>query len=79
VNRILLSWTAGAGLRAVSAFEQDLACVNILDYDLVPAEQGDGVEIERRLIKGVNMTPYNPTKFGMNMTSLEAIFARVPG
>jgi probable phosphoglycerate mutase len=79
VNRILLSWTAGAGLRAVSAFEQDLACVNILDYDLVPAAQGDGVEIERRLIKAVNMTPYNPTKFGMNMTSLEAIFARVPG
>jgi probable phosphoglycerate mutase len=79
VNRILLSWTAGAGLRAVSAFEQDLACVNILDYDLVPAERGDGVEIERRLIKAVNMTPYNPTKYGMNMTSLEAIFARMPG
>lgn len=79
VNRILLSWTAGAGLKAVSAFEQDLACVNILDYDLVPKPDGDGVQIERHMIKAVNLTPYNPTKFGMNMTSLEAIFARVPG
>lgn len=78
VNRMMLSWAARAELRAVSAFEQDLACVNILDFDLVPAE-GAGIEIARRIIKAVNLTPYNPTKFGMNMTSLEAIFARVPG
>jgi probable phosphoglycerate mutase len=29
------------------------------------------------MIKAVNITPYNFVKHGMNLTSLEAIFARV--
>jgi broad specificity phosphatase PhoE len=76
-NRLLLSWMTGAGLRAVQSFEQDLACINVLDFDMVPKEDGSvGTEIERRFIKSVNLTPYNYTKHGMNMTALEAIFAR---
>jgi probable phosphoglycerate mutase len=35
-----------------------------------------GAEIARRLIKTVNLTPYNYVKHGMNLTSLEAIFTR---
>ena len=77
-NRLLLSWMTGSGLRAVQAFEQDLACINVLDFDMVPKEDGSvGTEIQRRFIKSVNMTPYNYTKHGMNKTALEAIFARV--
>ncbi len=76
-NRLLLSWMTGAGLRAVQSFEQDLACINVLDFDMVPSEGGGvGTEIQRRIIKAVNLTPYNYTKHGMNMTALEAIFAR---
>lgn len=78
INRLLLSWCTGAGLKAVSCFEQDLACINILDFDLVPRAEGEGVEIQRRMIKAVNLTPYNLNKFGMNLTSLETIFARAP-
>ena len=74
INRLLLSWATGAGLQGASRFEQDLACVNILDFDLVPAEHGGGVEIARTIIKAVNLTPYNYLKHGMNLTSLEAIF-----
>ena len=67
----------GNGLSGVQAFEQDLACINVLDFDMVPREDGSvGTEIARALIKTVNVTPYNYTKHGMNMTSLEAIFAR---
>ena len=78
VNRLILSWMTGSGLSAVQAFEQDLACINVLDFDIVPREDGGvGTEIARALIKTVNLTPYNYTKHGMNMTSLEAIFARV--
>jgi len=78
VNRLILSWVTGNGLSGVQAFEQDLACINILDFDMVPREGGGvGTEIARALIKAVNLTPYNYTKHGMNMTSLEAIFARV--
>jgi probable phosphoglycerate mutase len=67
----------GNGLNAIQAFEQDLACINILDFDLVPRADGSvGTEIARAMIKAVNLTPYNYTKHGMNLTSLEAIFAR---
>ena len=76
-NRVLLGWMTGNGLSAIQAFEQDLACINILDFDLVPRADGaPGTEIARSIIKAVNLTPYNYTKHGMNLTSLEAIFAR---
>ena len=76
-NRLLRGWMTGNGLSAIQAFEQDLACVNILDFDLVPREAGgSGSEIARSIIKAVNLTPYNYTKHGMNLRSIEAIFAR---
>ena len=71
INRILLSWACGAGLMAMSSFEQDTACVNIIDFDL------DGAGgVRRGLIKAVNLTPHNYLKDGMNLTSLEAIMQR---
>lgn len=78
VNRLVLSWMTGNALKGVQTFEQDLACINVLDFDMVPRDDGRvGTEIARALIKAVNLTPYNYTKHGMNLTSLEAIFARV--
>jgi probable phosphoglycerate mutase len=70
INRLVLSWAAGAGLHAMGSFEQDTGCVNVLDFDLK-----DGV-IDRPIIKAVNLTPYNYLKHGMNLTSLESIFER---
>lgn len=78
VNRLLLSWMTGNGLSGVQTFEQDLACINVLDFDMVPKDDGGvGTEIQRGMIKSVNLTPYNYCKHGMNLTSLEAIFVRV--
>jgi probable phosphoglycerate mutase len=76
INRVVLGWMTGNGLAAVQTFEQDLACINVLDFDLVPALSGAGTEIARRIIKAVNLTPYNYVKHGMNLTSLEFIFER---
>lgn len=77
INRLILSWAAGTGLLATSAFEQDTGCINVIDFDMVPAEDGSpGPDIARVLIKAVNLTPYNFLKHGMNLTSLEAIFTR---
>lgn len=76
-NRLILGWASGGGLHAVKAFEQDTACINLIDFDMVPTEAG-GTSIERAMIKAVNLTPYNYVKHGMNMNSLEAIFARDP-
>jgi len=71
INRLLLSWACGADLRAMSSFEQDTGCINIVDFDL-----GGVGGTKRRLIKAVNLTPYNFLKHGMNLTSLEAIMQR---
>jgi len=75
VNRMILSWAIGASLGSSAGFEQDTGCINILDFDLVPDEQGNS-RIERALIKAVNLTPANYLKNGMNLRSLEAIFTR---
>lgn len=74
VNRILLGWASGGGLASISAFEQDLCCVNIVDVDLTPAEDREGVQIERTLLKAVNITPYDYVKGGLPRTSLEHLF-----
>lgn len=74
INRTVLSWASGAGLAAAAAFEQDTACVNVLDFDIEPDDQG-APRIARRIVKLVNATPYNWLKHGMSRTSLEAIFA----
>lgn len=84
INRLLLGWAAtgcslARALSAVRAFEQDPACINVIDFDMVPAADGSlGTEIQRAIIKSVNVTPYNYVKHGMNMTSLEAIFSKDP-
>lgn len=83
INRLILGWATlgakGSGLKAVQAFEQDPACINVVDFDMVPRAGGSlGTEIQRAIVKSVNVTPYNYVKHGMNMTSLEAIFARDP-
>lgn len=83
INRLILGWAAlgakASGLKAVRAFEQDPACINVIDFDMVPRADGTlGTEIERAIIKSVNVTPYNYMKHGANMTSLEAIFSADP-
>ncbi|MGC6500364.1 MAG: histidine phosphatase family protein [Henriciella sp.] len=77
VNRMVLAWAIGAPLGASSGFEQDTGCINILDFDLVPDASGTP-QIERALIKAVNLTPDNYLKHGMNLRSLEAIFTQAP-
>lgn len=74
VNRILLGWACGGGLKTVGAFEQDLACINVIDLDITVREDGAGLEIERALIKAVNVTPYDYLKGGLPRTSLEHLF-----
>lgn len=76
MNRMLLADVIGAPLGASAGFEQDTGCINILDFDMVPDESGEGARIERGVIKAVNLTPANYLKNGMNLRSLEAIFTR---
>lgn len=60
-------WVTQGGLNGLGAFEQDAGCVNILDVDVV-----DG-DIIRRIIRALNVTPYNLPKLGRYLTVTEHI------
>ncbi|GGY40843.1 histidine phosphatase family protein [Parvularcula lutaonensis] len=72
VNRILLAHLTGGGLGALGHFEQDLCGINVLDFDVVPS--GEGVEVERVILKAVNLTVHDPIKERLPRTSLEHLF-----
>jgi len=66
-NAVILAWVTRGGLAGLSAFEQDAGCVNIIDADVV-----DG-EIVRRMLRAVNLTPYNFAKHEHYLTVAERI------
>jgi probable phosphoglycerate mutase len=74
VNRILLGWATGGGLKTIGAFEQDLGCINVIDLDVSAGELTGGLVIERAILKSVNVTPYDFVKAGLPRTSLEHLF-----
>lgn len=74
VNRVILGWACGGGLKTIGTFEQDLACINVIDLDITVREDGSDLQIERALIKAVNVTPYDYLKGGLPRTSLEHLF-----
>lgn len=74
VNRVALGWACGGGLKTIACFEQDLCCINLIDVDVTPKEDGNGLQIERTLIKAMNVTPYDFVKHGLQRTSLEHLF-----
>ncbi|MGB0922425.1 MAG: histidine phosphatase family protein [Alphaproteobacteria bacterium] len=71
INRLLLSHIASGSVNAAGAFEQDLACINIIDLDM--AEDGS---VRRIALKAVNVTGLNPVKDGMVLNSIEDIFGK---
>jgi probable phosphoglycerate mutase len=68
-NAVILAWVTRGGLAGLSAFEQDAGCVNIIDVDVI-----DG-EIVRRMLRAVNLTPYNLAKHEHYLTVAERIVA----
>ena len=85
-NRAILAWAAGAPLAALGTFEQDMACLNLIDLDIEPPPEGRGSGSERtgpfiarRMIRASNVTFYNPAKLGLHQTSLEQVFSTYTG
>lgn len=74
VNRIILGWATGGGLKTIGAFEQDLGCINVIDLDVTAGELTGNLVIERAIVKSVNLTPYDFVKAGLPRTSLEHLF-----
>ena len=71
VNRILLAWASGAGLGGLAAFEQDPACLNIVDIDMA------GAQVTHACIRTLNYTPYDPGKASIDKTVMEQLHAAI--
>lgn len=68
VNRVLLAHITGAGLRGLNVFEQDPACINIIEADV---ESG---RVQRVFLRAVNLAPYDPARASSHLTVLERVF-----
>ena len=69
VNRVILTDLLGGGPSMFPAFEQDSACVNVIDID----HPKGGIWPDRVVIRGVNITPADTAKHGRRLTTLEGM------
>lgn len=67
VNRVLMSQVVGIGLAGLKAFEQDPACVNIIELDI-----RDG-SVERAYLRAVNIAAYDLVRDGQHLMVMEKI------
>lgn len=68
VNRLLMSTVVGVGLAGMRAFEQDPACVNMIELDI---REGT---VERAYLRAVNLCAYDPVRDGQHLTVMEKIY-----
>ncbi len=72
VNRAILTDVTGAGLSAFGTFEQDSGCLNIIDVDTCR----DTGTVQRRILRGVNITAEDPFKLTRPLTYMESFTKR---
>lgn len=68
VNRVLLGQVIGSGLGGLKGFEQDPACINIIEADIHAAI------IERAFIRTLNLTAYDLIRPGQQLTVMEKVW-----
>ena len=64
VGRVLLAWAMGSDRHIMSSLKQDSACLNIIDLDVV------GTQVLKRLVRAINITPYDLCKVADSQTVL---------
>lgn len=69
VNRAILTDVTSASLAAFGAFEQDSACLNLIDVDTCL----DTGAVLRRVLRGVNITVDDPFKKKRRLLSMEGM------
>lgn len=72
VNRAILTDITSASLSAFGAFEQDSACLNLIDVDTCL----DSGAVLRRVLRGINITLEDPVKKARRLTSMEGMAKR---
>ncbi len=72
VNRMILNHVLGLRWQKRVTIEQDNCCINIIDVDAK-----NGGEVERYLIRAVNLTGYNLNKSDIVLTTMEQAALRI--
>ena len=72
VNRAILTDVTGSGLAAFGTFEQDSACLNVIDIDTCL----DTGAVLRRIVRGINITAEDPVKRTRRLMTLEGMTKR---
>jgi broad specificity phosphatase PhoE len=72
VNRAILTDITSATLAAFGAFEQDSACLNLIDVDTCL----DSGAVLRRVLRGVNITAEDPFKKTRQLLTMEGMAKR---
>lgn len=67
VNRVLMAQLVGAGLAGLRAFEQDPACINMIELDVTAGT------IERAWLRAVNLAAYDLVRDGKHQMVMEQI------
>lgn len=67
VNRVLMSQLVGAGLAGLRAFEQDPACINMIELDVTAGT------VERAYLRAVNIAAYDLVRDGKHLMVMEKI------
>ncbi len=68
VNRVLLGQIIGCGLGGLKSFEQDPACINIIEADI------DTATIQRAFIRTLNLTAYDLIRPSQQLTVMEKVW-----
>jgi broad specificity phosphatase PhoE len=68
VNRAILTHILHAPIETMGHIEQDAGCINLIDID----QRGFGI------VRLLNYTPENPSKQGMQLTTMERYFLDFP-
>jgi probable phosphoglycerate mutase len=68
VNRLLLAQIIGCGLGGLKGFEQDPACINIIEADI------DAGTLQRAFIRTLNLTPYDLIRPDQQLTVMEKVW-----
>lgn len=69
VNRVVLGWALGSGMKSFQCFEQNTCCLNIIDVDTHP----DTGEVVRTFLRGVNLTTYDQPRTKDHFTTMEGM------
>ncbi len=74
VNRVLLNHVMNLPWQGAMSIEQDPACFNVIDVDGIPGAPG---QVERFLVRAVNVTAWNLTKDGIELTDMDRTAQRI--